>query len=164
MNIFEQNIRNQSLKENSEQNLTVIVNETLSKTSDKMLVFCSLGSSFSVQLTKRMAVMIPRPPPGPPGFGYTQHVVQIVEGDRWKSILYCDSYMEAHRAMPRFEKSNICDQIKEIYRASHVSGHIPAMPTLLQPAMAHACAKRFRSMICSRLCSVIFSNMLFKVF
>ena len=123
MNIFEQNIRNLSLKENSEQNLTVIVNETLSKTSDKMLVFCSLGSSFSVQLTKRMAVMIPRPPPGPPGFGYMQHVVQMCEGNRWKSILYCDSYMEAHRAMLVLEKENIGEQlpgqIKAVYRVSH---------------------------------------------
>ena len=128
MNIFEQNIRNQSLKENSEQNLTVIVKETLSKTSDKMLVFCSLGSSFSVQLTKRMAVMIPRPPPGPPGFGYMQHVVQMCsgKGNRWESILDCDSYMEAHRAMrvlEKEEKENIGDQIpgqiKAIYRVSH---------------------------------------------
>ena len=118
MNIFQQNIRNQSWKENSEQNLTVIVNETLSKTSDKMLVFCSLGSSFSVQLTKRMAVMIPRPPPGPPGSGYMQHVVQMCsgKGNRWEHVLDCDSYMEAHRAMKVFEKENIGDQI---YRVSH---------------------------------------------
>ena len=134
MNIFEQNIRNLSLKENSEQNLTVIVNETLSKTSDKMLVFCSLGSSFSVQLTKRMAVMIPRPPPGPPGFGYMQHVVQMCEGNRWKSILYCDSYMEAHRAMLVLEKENIGDQnpgqIKAIYRVSHVDTY-PSFATFV---------------------------------
>ena len=137
MNIFEQNIRNESLKENSEQNLTVIVKETLSKTNDKMLVFCSLGSSFSVQLTKRMAVIphvIPRPPPGPPGFGYMQHVVQMYEGNGWKSILYCDDYMEAHRAMLVLEKENIGDQIpgqiKEIYRVSHEY-------TYLSYAMAH---------------------------
>ena len=44
-NIFEQNIRNESLKEHSEQNLTVIVKETLSKTSDKTFVFCKECSS-----------------------------------------------------------------------------------------------------------------------
>ena len=101
---------------------------------------------------------------GPPAFGSLWYVVEQYDGTTWNTICYYDAYMEAHRAMLRFEKSNIGDQIKEIYRASHVSGHIPAMPALLQPAMAHACAKSFRSMTCSRLCSVIFSNMLFKVF
>ena len=67
--------------------------------------------------------MIPRPPPGPPGFGYMQHVVQMYEGNGWKSILYCDSYMEAHRAMLVLEKENIGDQIpgqiKAVYRVTH---------------------------------------------
>ena len=60
--------------------------------------------------------VIPPQPPGPPGFGYTQHVVQMDGGNGWETILYCDSYMEAHRAMKVFEKENIGDQI---YRVSH---------------------------------------------
>ena len=74
---------------------------------------------------------------GPPAFGSLWYVVEQYDGTTWNTICYYDAYMEAHRAMLRFEKSNIGDQIKEIYRASHVSGHIPAMPALLQPTMAH---------------------------
>ena len=108
---------------------------------------------------------------GPPAFGSLWYVVEQYDGTTWNAICYYDAYMEAHRAMLRFEKSNIGDQIKEIYRASHVSGHIPAMPALLQPAMAHACAKRFRSMILFNdlprlhlLAATICSNSVFKHF
>ena len=69
---------------------------------------------------------------GPPAFGSLWYVAEQYDGTTWNTICYYDAYMEAHRAMLRFEKSNIGDQIKEIYRASHVSGHIPAMPALFK--------------------------------